>query len=93
MVSLVLVSKVAVLLTGAAAAPGGPNRHSTDLAVGISSSGLPIDAGDRYTMTPLGTMWSRTVNWLRNRPVTAPHDSTEAEDQAAPAASARAAPA
>jgi hypothetical protein len=85
MVSLVLVSKVAVLLTGAAAAPGGPSRHSTELAVGISSSGLPIDAGGGYTMTPLGAMWSRTVNWLRNRPVTAPRDSAQAEDQAAPA--------
>ena len=79
MLSLVLMAKVAVLLIGAVAVPGGPPRHSTNVTVGISSSGLPIDAGD-YTMTPLGAMWSRVVDRLRNRAVTPPRD-----DQADPA--------
>lgn len=83
MVSLVLLGKMAALLTGAAPVPGGPSRQSTEITVGISS-GLPINAG-AYTMTPLGALWSRIVNWHRDRAVIAQPDDEQTEQQAASA--------
>ena len=86
MLSLVLLAKVgAMLLTGVAAVPGGLNRHSTQPAVGTSWSGLPIDAG-HYSLTPLGTVWSRIIDWLRNRTATPSDDDPQAKDEAAAAA-------
>ena len=82
MLSLVLGGKVALLLTGAASVPGGPGRRSTERAVETSSTGLPIQTG-RYTMTPLGALWSRIIHWCRNR---TPRDDTPDEDQVAPGA-------
>jgi hypothetical protein len=70
MVYLVPLAKVGVvLMTGATAVPGGPDRHSMQSTIGTSQSGLPIDAG-RNAMTPLGAVWSRINDWLRRRTAT-----------------------
>ncbi len=71
MLYLVRLAKVGVvLMTGAAAVPGGPDRHSMQSTIGTSQSGLPIDVGRRNAMTPLGAVWSRIIDWLRGRTAT-----------------------
>ena len=70
MLYLVLLAKVGVvLMAGAAAVPGGPDRHSMRPTIGTSRSEIPIDAG-HSAMTPLGAVWSRIIPWLRNRTAT-----------------------